>query len=71
MTDNTNQGVTFNTTAIEVGNKVSDGQEFLLITRSRQGEDFQVWSSGDPQQTEQMYRQAHSKFQGLRQTATT
>lgn len=48
----------YNTPAIQVGNEVRDGDEFVLITRSSQGEGFKMWSSGDRQVTEQLYRQA-------------
>jgi len=48
----------YNTPAIQVGNAVRDGDEFVLLVRSRQSEGFQVWSSGDEQVTEQLYKQA-------------
>lgn len=60
----------YDTPAIQVGNQVRDGDEFVLVTRSRQGEGFQVWSSGDKQVTEQLYKQAGEQL-GLRQPATT
>jgi hypothetical protein len=50
----------FNTPAAVVGTKVSDGDEFILITRSRQSDQPQIWSSGDQQQTEQLFRQVQS-----------
>lgn len=52
--------VTYNTPAIQVGNQVRDGDEFILITRSRQGEGFKVWSSNDESTTGQLYDQARS-----------
>lgn len=52
--------VTYNTPAIQVGNQVRDGDEFILITRGHQGEGFRVWSSGDQSVTSQLYSQAKS-----------
>jgi hypothetical protein len=48
----------YNTPAIQIGNAVRDGDEFVLLVRSRQSEGFQVWSSGDKETTEQLYTQA-------------
>lgn len=48
----------YNTPAVQAAGQVHDGDEFILITRSRQSQEFNVWSSGDEQQTEQLYRQA-------------
>jgi hypothetical protein len=59
----------YNTPAIQIGNAVRDGDEFILLVRSRQSEDFQVWSSGDDQVTEQLYKQAAPSV-ALRETTT-
>lgn len=55
----------YNISPIQVGNEVRDGDEFILITRSRQSEGFQLWSSTDQQETEQLYRQAAVQVLGL------
>lgn len=60
----------YNVSAVQIGNTVRDGDEFVMITRSRQGEGFQVWSSGDKQTTEQLYKQAARQIAGL-ETSTT
>lgn len=65
-TTTTSQGINYNTPAIQVGNQVRDGDEFILITRNpTTGSTFQVWSSGDGHQTEQLYRQAAKQVKGL------
>jgi hypothetical protein len=48
----------YNTPAVQIGNAIRDGDEFVLLVRSRQSDGFQVWSSGDEQVTEQLYKQA-------------
>lgn len=53
----------YNTPAIQVGNAVRDGDEFVLLTRSRQGDSFQVWSSTDQSATSQLVKQATSQAQ--------
>lgn len=55
----------YNISPIQVGNEVRDGDEFILITRSRQSEGFQLWSSTDQEETEQLYRQAAVQVLGL------
>lgn len=57
----------FNVSAIQVGNKVMDGDEFILVTRNRQSSEYRVWSSGDAKQTESTYRAIAPQFQNLRQ----
>jgi hypothetical protein len=61
----------YNVSAVQIGNTVRDGDEFVMITRNKQSEGFQVWSSGDQQQTEQLYKQAARQIAGLEQTSTT
>lgn len=58
----------YNISPIQVGNEVRDGDEFILITRSRQSDGFQLWSSTDQQTTEQLYRQAAVQVLGLQTT---
>lgn len=61
----TSGNMNYNTPPIQVGNEVRDGDEFILITKSRQSDDFKVWSSGDKQQTSQLFRQARSQVDEL------
>jgi hypothetical protein len=58
INQSTTSSTHYDTPAIQVGNEVRDGDEFILITRSRQGDGFKIWSSGDKDVTEQLYRQA-------------
>lgn len=55
--------VKYNTPPSQVASQISDGDEFILLKRSRQGSEPQVWSSGDPQQTQQMFRDIEAKVQ--------
>lgn len=48
----------YNTSAVQVGNQIRDGDEFVLLVRSKQGEGFQAWSSGDQETTPQIVAQA-------------
>jgi len=57
------QNLNYNTPASVIASKVNDGGEFILITRAGQSTDPQVWSSGDPQQTQQMFKHLQSKVQ--------
>lgn len=67
-TGGTGSSTHYNTPAIQVGNEVRDGDEFILITRSKQSEGFQMWSSGDEQVTEQLFKQATRQLAGLETT---
>lgn len=58
----------YNTPAIQVGNEVRDGDEFVLVTRSRQSDGFQIWSSADKDVTEQLYRQAATQLLDMQTT---
>lgn len=60
--------INYNTSAVQVGNLVQDGTEFILITRSKQGEGFTTYSSGDSEVTQQLFRQAQTQVSDL-QTA--
>lgn len=70
MNDTQSDNMHYNTPAIQIGNEVRDGDEFVLVTRSRQGDGFHVWSSSDKDVTEQLYRQAARQIAGL-ETAST
>jgi hypothetical protein len=52
----------YNTSAVQIGNAVRDGDDFVLLTRSKQGEGFQVWSSTDKTATEPLLKQAIREF---------
>ena len=60
-----NSNMHYNTPPIQVGNAVRDGDQFVLLVKSRQGEDFQVWSSGDPTQTTDLFSQARRQVDEL------
>jgi hypothetical protein len=66
----TGQSANYNVSAVQIGNTVRDGDEFVMVIRSHQGQGFQVWSSGDKQQTEQLYKQAARQIAGLETTQT-
>lgn len=65
MDDTTN----YHTPAAAIANLVNDGTEFILITRTRQGTGFKVYSSGDKEVTQQLFRQARSQVDQLEPTA--
>jgi hypothetical protein len=46
--------IKYNTPAVTVGNLVRDGDEFILISRQRQGAGFTVHSSSDREVTTQL-----------------
>lgn len=48
----------YNTPAVQVGNQIRDGDEFVLFVRSKQGDGFQAWSSTDKSTTPQLIQQA-------------
>lgn len=66
---NQTQNVKYNTPTAVVGNQLTDGTEFIVIARSRQSQDLQVWSSGDPEQTQSMFREARSTIDSLQPTS--
>lgn len=55
----------YETPAIQVGNQVRDGDQFVLLVKSRQGDEFQVWSSGDQTQTKDLFNQARRQVDQL------
>jgi hypothetical protein len=59
----TGQSINYNTPAIQVGNQVRDGDEFVLLVRSNQGSGFKAWSSGDETVTNQLMQQATRQLQ--------
>lgn len=60
-----NQNMHYNTPPIQVGNVVRDGDQFLLLVKSRQSDEFQAWSSGDPTQTKDLFTQARKQVDEL------
>lgn len=55
----------YNTPAIQVGNAVRDGDQFILLVKSRQSDEFQLWSSGDPTQAKDLFTQARRQVDEL------
>jgi hypothetical protein len=55
--------VHYATPAIQVGNQVRDGDEFILLVRDKQSNGFTAWSSGDKSVTSQLMDQATRQFQ--------
>ncbi len=47
----------FNIQSELASSKLQSGSEFILIERTRQGEDPRVWASGDLEQARQLYDQ--------------
>lgn len=66
----TDQLTNYNTSAVQVGNVIRDGDQFVLIRRGRQGEEPQIWASGDAEETQHLYRAAMTTV-ALKDTATT
>lgn len=60
-----NQNMHYNTPSIQVGNVVRDGDQFVLLVKSRQSDEFQVWSSGDPTQAKDLFTQAQRQVDEL------
>ena len=60
-----NQNMHYNTPPATVGNKISDGDQFLLLVKSRQSDEFQVWTSGDPTQAKDLFSQARRQVDEL------
>lgn len=60
-----NPNMHYSTPAIQVGNSVRDGDQFILLVKSRQSDEFQVWSSGDPTQTADLFTQARRQVDEL------
>jgi hypothetical protein len=54
--------VNYDTPAIQVGNQVRDGDEFVLLVRNKQSNGFQAWSSGDKNTTSQLMQQAQRQL---------
>jgi hypothetical protein len=59
------QNMHYNTPPIQIGNAVRDGDQFLLLVKSRQSAQFQVWSSGDPTQAKDLFTQARKQVDEL------
>lgn len=54
---NKDQNTQFNIAPSVLVGKISDGTEYVLISRGKQGEEPQVWSTGDATQTQQLVDQ--------------
>lgn len=54
-----------NTPAARIGNLVTDGNEFILLTRTRQSEGFNVYSSVDREATTKLFQQAAKQVDEL------
>lgn len=55
----------YSTPPVTIGNAVGDGDQFILLVKSRQSEDFKVWSSGDRTQTRDLFSQARRQVDQL------
>lgn len=62
--------VNYGTPAIKVGNVVRDGDEFVLLTKGPKDQSYQIWSSTDQRQTEQLFKNASKQLVGM-STVTT
>lgn len=60
-----NPNMHYDTPAIQIGNSVRDGDQFVLLVKSKQSSDLQVWSSGDPTQTQDLFTQARRQVDEL------
>lgn len=60
-----NPNMHYDTPPIQVGNAVRDGDQFVLLVKSRQSNDYQVWSSGDQTQTRDLFTQARRQVDEL------
>jgi hypothetical protein len=49
--------VQYDTPPAVLSSKITDGGTFIVISRTRQGEEPQVWATGDEQQTQQLFDQ--------------
>jgi outer membrane lipopolysaccharide assembly protein LptE/RlpB len=69
MVQSGSNNVNYNTTPTSVTSQLQDaGTQFIVIARSRQSDQLQVWSSGDEQQTQAMFREARSTVDTLQPT---
>lgn len=48
----------YDTPAVQVGNAIRDGDQFVLLVRGNQSDGYQVWSSGDKNSTPTIVREA-------------
>lgn len=47
-----------------LSSKISDGGgDFIVIQRQRQGEEPKIWSTGDQEQTDQLFRQVARSYE--------
>jgi hypothetical protein len=56
-TGNQQQTHTFGVAPALVSGKVQDGRDYILIERTRQGEQPRIWSTGDQAFTQQLLQQ--------------
>lgn len=59
------QNMNYNAQPSQITSQVRNGDQFILLVKSHQSEDFKVWSSGDPQQTTQLFQQARRQVDQL------
>lgn len=66
-------GINYSTPAVSLSNYVKDGQTAILIVQERGGSEPRVWSTGDPEQTQHLFKQATTSlaFSGQRQPEPT
>lgn len=64
--------ITYGVMPEQITNKLKEnpGAEFIVVQRVRQGEDPLVWASGDPTQTEDLFRHAYTSL-AFKEPATT
>jgi outer membrane lipoprotein SlyB len=64
--------ITYGVMPEQITNKLNEnpGAEFIVIQKVRQGEEPQVWASGDATQTEDLFRHAYTSL-AFKEPATT
>jgi hypothetical protein len=55
----------YDTPPIQIGNAVRDGDQFILLVKSHQSNEFKVWSSGDRTQTRDLFKQVSRQVDEL------
>lgn len=65
QSSSTKPQMNYNTPAATIGNQISDGDQFLVLKKSRQSDEFTVWSSGDDVQTLDLFTQARRQVDQL------
>ena len=62
--------VQYETPTAVLANKFNDGTDFIVIARGKQSEDPLIWSTGDREQTEELYRRAATVMVDVPQPVT-